>query len=216
MKRYQSIQFREMVQRPEQYLGLLLEKLDSIISKLWKKDHSAPSICRQLNELFESDKIKFEFKPESKEENIILKGHYNVDTFYIVLFCGFNLEKIQYTKEDIEDFIEDFTEVVGHELIHRLQYVNDKVKEARAYNLSDTKELLKYLSNPKEIMAHAWQIVQSFKLLGFYRELIYQVINNRNNKIINIIYILNMYRNHFDSNSEVWKRLLKYIYQYAE
>lgn len=209
---------KEGIQKPERYLDLLLNKIDELKKDIRNKDISAPALCKYLSNQFVNDKIIFEFIPNSniKSDAGILKANYNVDTNNIKLLCDFELEQIQYNDEDFSFFKDDFSELVGHELTHRLQFVKDKVKIVKDYNIETKEGLIEYLSDKKEIMVHAWQIVQAFKLLGASNENILSFLKIKNNHIAKFNYVLAVYQNNFDITSPVLKKLYKYIYLYAE
>jgi len=223
MKRYKSFiserlyedYLMEGVLHPETYLSILIDKMNDLKNKIINQNHSSKYICDFLTNEFKFDKINFIFRPSTinSKKDAIDKASYNVDTEDINIYCNFNLEKIQYGIEDFENFKSDFEELVGHELIHRLQFVNNKDKVAQTISL-ETNGLIKYLSNVQEIMTHAWQTSQAIKLLGFDKESLSKFLSI--DKLVRKIYTLSLYKNNFDKNSPVLKRFYKYLYMYFD
>lgn len=155
---------------------------------------------------FKDDKILFEY---AKGDGILQKARYNVNTSDIHLI---------YDEDSYDIFLDFFKEMLGHELIHRLQYLKDKAKIVKSYkDISKEEDLIKYLSDKKEIMSHAWQTIQAFKMCGLSNKDIFNYINGSiklSSHILlnNIIY--RMYKKYFTKDSKVFKQYYKYMYEY--
>jgi len=210
--------FREGVLRPEKYLSLLVEKLQKLKKLFLNKKYSNDSICKSLTNYFKNEKIVFIYDETANSSEGLTKGGYNIDTNEIILKCDSGLNFIL---KDVYDIFEtDFYEMVGHELIHRLQYLNSTKNTFKKYNTLDEKQILFYLSDKKEIMSYAWQTIEIFKMLRLNKKVILQIIKNPEAKENNYFVIRNdiffLYRKYFDSNSVIYKLFVKYIYMYLD
>jgi hypothetical protein len=98
-----------------------------------------------------------------------------------------------------------------------MQYLKDKKKYI---GVMSNENRIVYLSKPKEIMAHAWEIVQEFKLFGKNNEAIRMILkSNRDSENLKWLLFsarLKMYYNSFEPTSKTMKLLYKYIYEYTE
>jgi len=210
----------EMVQRPENYINILIEKIKNFYEK--NEFLNLNDLIVSINSYFINEKIEFiEREKSSKFDSGLFSAGYKPKTDTIILFYTTDISnafKIKNKKHDYTDFkwfLDDFIDFIGHEIIHRMQSVNDKVNNIKA--MSNENEKLHY-SQPKEIMAYVWLIVQTFKMNGKDNDYIKFVLSNKrddhNIKIINYIPAFKKYYNLFDKDSNVMKLLYKYIYQY--
>ncbi len=98
-----------------------------------------------------------------------------------------------------------------------MQYLKDKKKQVG--NMSDENRIA-YLSKPKEIMAHAWEIVQEFKLFGKNNEATRMILkSNRDEENLKWLMFsdrLKEYYTSFKVTSKTMKLLYKYLYEYTE
>lgn len=108
---------------------------------------------------------------------------------------------------NINEMLQEFIKMLRHEGVHRSQvdkYVEHDIKE------TDVSNTVEYLSHPREIMAMARTIVDELK--EHPRELEYFKKTKRiNNKICPT---LDFYKHNFANDDAVYKRLMKYVYQY--
>jgi len=149
--------------------------------------------------------------------------------------------------DNYEKMIEKFLGSMGHELVHRGQQIAIKYENIRHMvfkNISDvtltgytTWEILKnelegkdieiksrvirhikYLNLPQEIMAHAWKIVNNFRLNGIKDENIKRLLATHNEIKLNLGgQILKDYHLFFPIKSgDTLKNLYKYMYFYLE
>jgi hypothetical protein len=211
----------EAVINPEEYLKDVEKKLDKFLLKNTNKNNNAKFICFKLGFLFSNERIQFIYQNKilnGAEKYIkygINKGATQPDkSATIGIFCNDILRNIQ--KDDIfrNEFKKWFLFILKHELIHRGQNLKIQDSEIRAEVMAKNyKNKIEYLSDPQEIMARAWEIVELFKI--YY--------NLSNNKIIEILKksdnfmgneTLYVYRHTFNNDSKQIKLLYKYIYLY--
>ena len=227
MEKYENILindpsiFEENILNPESYLGVIENKFNILKTQILKGDHSSQWLCDFFTQKFKSDKIVFVNNLQSSIESTgVYKGAYEPNKNLIYLYCDFNIEDIQYNEDDYDFFKIDCIEFCGHELVHRLQFVKDKIKNISTHKAKNGRdELIKYLSDSKEIMAHAWQIVQIYKFYmgkNLDKDFLLKKIAERNVKYIGSNKILWLYLKYFDKNSKVFKLLYKYIYLYLQ
>lgn len=231
MKKYKRISgeyvdkdhiFYEKVQRPENYLNIIKDKFIQANKKEYK---DLNSLLIYLTKIFDNDKIIFkEYTKQLKYSSGIVSAGYNPNTNEIYLFYtnhierAFKIKDIEYDSEYFNLFMENLHDFLGHEIIHRMQYLNDKKK---IIGVMSTKNKIKYLEKPKEVMAHAWEIGQEFKLYGKTNEQIKMILKANRNEEENMKWLLfssrlKTYYENFDSNSKTIKLLYKYIYLYIE
>jgi hypothetical protein len=212
----------EMVQRPENYYTIIKEKIEVFRNR--NIFESLDDLIISLNSYFIDEKIIFiSSKTKMKFDSGLTSAGYNPKTNELYLFYNSDISnafKMENKEQDIYDykwFLEDLEGFIGHEIIHRMQYFKDKIKDVGVMSKENRK---KYLAKPKEIMAYAWQIVQTFKLNGKDDDFIKFVLGSKrdleNVKIINFIPMLAEYYNTFDKDSNTMKLLYKYIYQYVD
>ncbi len=230
MKRYKCIKesyvdenhiFYEKVQKPENYLKIIIDKIVELNKQQYK---NLQDIINTLNTNLYHEKIIF--KPSSKEPKYnsgIVSAGYQPKTNEILLFYSPKIERAfkiigkGYDSEYFDIFLENVYDLLGHEIIHRMQYLKDKKKYIGV--MSDENRIA-YLSKPKEIMAHAWEIVQEFKMFGKNNEAIRMIFkSNRDSENLKWLLFsarLKMYYTSFESTSKTMKLLYKYIYEYTE
>jgi len=212
----------EMVLHPDSYVNILTEKIINFYNK--NEFNNLKDLIDSLNSYFIIEKIEFiKGKKLLKFDSGIDSGGYNPKNNKIIFFYtediinAFKFKNIKNDYEDFKWFLEDFKDYLGHETIHRMQSIEDKVKYIKA--MSGENEKLHY-SQPKEIMAYAWLIVQTFKMNGKDEDYIKFILSGKrdlnNVKVINYIPAFKKYYNLFDKDSKVMKLLYKYIYLYMD
>jgi len=212
----------EMVLHPNNYVNLMKDKLNLFYNKNDFMD--LKDLIISLNSYFLNEKIEFKKSPLVEPfGNGLLKGGYQPKTGTIYLFYdnniidSFKLQNNKNLNTDFKWFLETFEELLGHEVVHRLQFLKDNIKKIGVMSDKNEKE---YLAQPKEVMAYAWQIVQTFKMYKYDNEFIRFILKDREDteslKNINYIPMFKKYYNYFPKNSNVIKLLYKYIYLYTE
>jgi hypothetical protein len=213
--------FYEKVQKPENYLNIIKDKIINLHKQEYK---NIDDIITNLNNTFKTEKIIFlKYSHELKYSSGISSAGYNPKTNYIYLFYtnqigkAFKIKNEEYDSEYFNLFIENLHDFLGHEIIHRMQFLKDKKKEI---GIMSTENRIKYLSKPKDVMAHAWEIVQEFKLYNKsdleIRMLLKSKRDEYNLKWLMFSPRLKTYYTSFDINSKTMKLLYKYIYEYTE
>ena len=101
--------------------------------------------------------------------------------------------------------------MLRHEGVHRSQvnkYVEHDIEE------TDVTDVKKYLSHPREIMAMARTIVDELKEHPKELEEFKRTKKIKTGFRGSVCHTLDLYKDNFDSDSLVYKRLMKYVYQY--
>jgi len=205
---------KEAVIFPDVYIQSMLETITSYVQNFLKKSYNAKQITELLTRIFLKDKILFVLQSNIEAEGEVLnRSGFKQKTGYFLMFCNPNITNIQKDKESYKSFCYEFMDLIGHEMIHRIQYINSK--EQWIVKLQNTKNPKKYLFDPHEIMAYAWQIIQYFKLQNYTNKQIKEILSSTNNEKLNCR-TLKAYHYFFDKDSDVIKRLYKYMYQYLD
>lgn len=178
------------------------------------------SIMFYLNtKLYNKYLIKFEIGSESL--NYTSDAEYDIRTNTITIKLSpmsFSLNSYSF-----DNFIKTMKEVIGHELIHRIQYARKKYIKLVS---EDNKEYTaKYLANKDEIMSFAFQTIEWFRNEGLLDNEISNKLKKARNKDtwvdfekgkVYSMYFLDLYLNRFDKDSPVIKRYFKYMQEYLE
>jgi hypothetical protein len=146
-------------------------------------------------------------------------GYYIPNEDKIIIFVDeFNYEEF---KENFNEWLEDFTDVIEHELIHKeqsfrskdelskdiIRYRNKKIDELlipheiMAYAKDASKELFRYSGNDKE---------KSIKFIKNVTK--YMKIEDIKDKIERNLPVISMYYYEVDKNT--WKKFINKVYEY--
>lgn len=162
-------------------------------------------------------KIKFDYL-RAELDVYTSSGRYepNDDTLHIIL-SDKTLKKNP-TENDYKEFVNDFSLMVGHELIHRFEAIkmNNIELANRLLKVSILKQKL-YYGSKYEIMAYAWQIVNTFRLFGKIDSDIKIML--RSNSDVKFKYgdlMLKKYHDIFTIQDAELKLLYKYMYLYLK
>lgn len=221
MKRYN--QLSEAVQRPENYLQLIYETLEKNKNKIINSNlDSVIDFCNKFNFILKKFKIKLNQDLSNKksrylgltEDAEMLFDRKNT----IIVYCNNDILSIK-DKKNYYIFITGFLDIVGHEIVHRLQI--NRIKEKEILNILSTKEIenqKEFLSNKQEMMAYAWQIIQEFRALNYNDNEILKVIKAdwkyTMSALLPRIYFIYLNVFQFNKENKVLKRLHKYMYEY--
>jgi len=215
--------FKEGVLHPE---VMLKEIEDTIISEEKNIIDACSSINTLENKLtrllYNKHSIIFAHLPIDDDKDSVGMGNFDGEKnleIIIVLFQNAQEKCIS----NFKDFSNDVFSHIGHELVHRIQYIVSKGK-----NTTWVKSLSKKaLSNNKELMSYAWQIIQVWKAQGLSNHDIIKLINSEvkgdsENKLENMALkfksntYMYFYYFHFANSDKAMKQLYKYIFQYLD
>lgn len=225
-----GVSLKEKVVFPDNYS----KEIQKIISGKWFKyvifKYREPqNLLKKLNKLFKHFKISFEFDPVPKGGDSIVSLGFNgagtlsdkYNSIFIVL--NKNFFKSSSSEDNFNKMCKGFINLLNHEIIHRQQktfVANEKLKRDIYDNSPNDSDKVYYYSK-YEIMAHAYTIIQDWKLLGNMTDT--DIINSLRTKRFQDISKLwdysNAFRNYtvlFDMDSDVIKLLYKYIYMYLK
>jgi hypothetical protein len=204
----------------------IIDILESIKEDLIGKDYGNLEIENILNKTFNKYRINFErgFNEITKddwEEVGIIEGYiYENGEIYIVYDNNFYLTFEDYYLWDT--FKKVCASIISHELTHRDQFIKilknqNYVKPVSIITNSS------YLSDDKEIQAFARQALEEYIQLGYNKNQILQLIKTPTGSNISqaskeesdsFWYYYDYFSDPQYGNPKVWKKFLKYMYQY--
>lgn len=159
----------------------------------------------------------------------IINGHAIIDDGYIVIDLQVDdmTEILNYYIEDKKDiqwtsFLKNLREVILHEIVH-LEQSSKRPKGIENDQFNKLKKRygdMMYYNKKDEIMAHAGGVVRQLENNGYKKEKIKEMIKNPG-RYENILRVKSdSYETFYDAlaknNPKIWKRFLKYIWQYIE
>lgn len=150
---------------------------------------------------------------QNSHNRIFIGGSYNNILKLISIKCTKEVEGVIISKQDYTDYIiKDLMEILGHEIVHRMQY-SKKDMDKFEYRLANTQK--QYLADRDEMMSYAWQIVEWYKVSGLSSDDIKIIIKdeyniNRKNTPLYVYYQT------FKDDKQYLNQLYKYIYMYLE
>ena len=216
MKRYQSLfdciftgSIKEAIINPK-YMQELIQLLKDNQPQISTHVFSF-KMAEILSKILKSYKIDFEIINDISSDRFLKTGRYDHTTMTITLFGVYNnLYKIIQSEESFNKFLKEFKELAGHELIHREQYVKD-VSIFLTHKATD--DIKTYLSDKKEIMAYAWQIVEYMRY-SLTDHQIYSLLKSDNSEKYEYHNALFQYHKHFTIQDKELQLFYKYMYLY--
>ena len=166
-----------------------------------------------LNGQFQNKKILFKYNYRLPEDIFTSLNTFNKKTSEIIVYIGPKIHLLN--GSNFQELINDLLHLIGHELIHREQFLRmDYIKNIESYAFTDKK---KYLSNKQEIMAYAWQIINSFRLHGALDSDIQKILKTNSNIKFQLGgKVLADYHDLFTIDDKELKLLYRYMYLYSE
>lgn len=211
----------EGIIRPNKYTN----EISAIVkrnSNLLSQNDNENNIIFLLNSLlYNKYKIHFIYDENSNRNLPISIAAYNYKNNDIEV--GITDTLLNNTKDNgiLKQLFEQIELIIGHEIIHRLQFGQNKIKKLmnkyNVENIDDLNQVRKYLSDKDEIMAYAWQIVEFFKVHDYSKEKIKTLLQS--NHLDNEKYQyepLYYYHKVFTINDTPLKLLYKYMYSYLD
>jgi hypothetical protein len=236
MKRYKPFKFNdtEVIERAKKshFFNEAVFRSDNYANELYSlmiktlKDNKNPSlkydvqICKFLTSIF--SKYNIIFIPEGNYYNNGFASGINEmqsgeQTLLIKVLCSLSIDKIFDSPIIQQEFLKEFKQLISHELVHRGQYIifnKNKVIKDKIY-FSKNKTGLAYYSQKHEIMAYACLIVEELRFQDLTDKDILLFCKNRENFKNYSCETFDMYKEVY-GNSNVFERLLKYIYEYLK
>jgi uncharacterized protein YfkK (UPF0435 family) len=211
----------EAVFRPDNYAKELYNIMVDIIggnqnSKL-KYDYQ---ICKLLTDHY--SKYNIVFIPEGEYYNNGYKSGINSmesgeKSLLIRVLCSLSIDTLFKSQDVRREFLKDFKQLISHELVHRGQYISFTINNVKKdlIQFSKNKTDLAYYSLKPEIMAYACLIVEELRYQDLEDVEILKFINKRENFKQYECRVYDLYKE-FYGDSNVFERLLKYIYEYIK
>jgi hypothetical protein len=197
----------------------IIQKVKEVKNKIFQCT-SIDSIISMLNKLLASRKIKFGFTRGLLNEYIAYGGFIPSTQELTFIFTS----KIQdFIDKDIDknvefkQFLNSLQRPLGHELIHREQFLKVAYEEKRKEIFKKSSSIKdKYYSNKHEMMSYAWQIINEFRMNGIEDSSIKKILATKSEVKLEIGGpILKDYHKYFPGQ-EVLKGLYKYMYMYLD
>ena len=219
MRRYNPLY--EYVIKPEEYLNNIQQIIDNSFGSVFSKDNSLQKLCKQLTKLFRNNKIKFipgnnqtgieEYVFYGINEGASLPDEYGT----IGIFCNPLLTHCIDNQGFFTQFKKWFLFICKHELVHRGQALQIKDAKLRSEVLQkDTNDIIIYLSDPQEVMARAWEIIELFRFNNYGDARILKTLQKKDIEKYQIK-TLKVYHDYFEDTQTI-KLLYKYMYQYIK
>jgi len=211
-----SADLLEAVFIPKKEVIAILELLNKNKSIIFKQKLQDYELCKYLSSILKSYKILFTYEKleDDEENNFFLKGSYNHISDIISIPC---LSKINYISEDnyFNLFLKTFQLLIGHELVHRMEYIQ-RALEKLSNKIGKDKDPKKYLSDPDEIMAYAWQTVEELRYRFGDDQEILNLIKSDSPIKYRVSYALTIYKTNFSLDEKLLKLFYKYVYMYLD
>ena len=215
----------EAVIRSDRYVSIVINEFRKLLQENnGKKFRFVYDACLFLTNTFSKYNFEFieKYDTDNNYQSGIDKGATTPGNLKIIFFCNASLGDLFTNKELQKRFLIDFDEILGHELIHRGQFLNVQGNKLRAeiFKLkpddsmgNDYNKEMHYYSRKGEIMAYAWMIIEELRFNGYTTDKILNIIKN-NIPTENESVILEQYRKLFTIDDVQLKRLYKYIMVY--
>lgn len=173
-----------------------------------------------LNNFLVKRKIKFLYTGKDNKD-IIPIGGTSIKNQDILIYCSSRFQELLESTGNnniFEEFLTNVFRILGHELIHREQILRIKRQDLiDSIHKKSSEDKRKYYSNKYEIMAYAWQIVNSMRMSNLSDSSIKKILSlNSKTKFDLGGDILQIYHNLFKDSSSIIKRLYKQMYEYLE
>jgi hypothetical protein len=215
----------EAVYRPDKYVDILYNQMKNIIKiNAGKKFKYNEKLVLYLSEQFKEFNIEFDYSGHSFNDggdtgiNVMVIGSKTLD---IIIYCSPSIEKLFIDKDFQLDFLSSFKQLIGHELIHRSQFISirnyrNKVKINRYINSPKYQTEVAYFADKAELMSYAWQIIEELRFQGADDKDVLEYIKDtgKHPEYYCLVYeeiYLKYYR-----NTKVINQLIKYIYEYLK
>ena len=140
------------------------------------------------------------------------------NTLVIIIFCSPSIKDLFIDKNIEIKFLQTFKELIGHELIHRSQFINRHLNKSESNIIKGPpQEFKKYVSQKTEIMSYAWQIIEELRFKGFAdKEILNYIQSKRSNENLNPDNSMLDYYIYNFRDTSVLNLLFKYMYEYIE
>lgn len=184
-----------------------------------------------LNLALDDRKIKFKHVSINSKD-MFLGATTNIRTKFIIVNMSNKIADMIINKKLNQEFLDGFS-IIGHELEHREQILRIKYEELRdkiftamakrSKDVSDNPTVLNfqvsYLSDVREIMSYAWQIVNNFRVRGIEDYWIKKFLSSEDSMKFKLGgQVLEDYHTVFNKikSNTALKLLYKYMYQYLD
>lgn len=194
-----------------------LENLELLLYKnsnyIIKNNHDFNDFTYKINNVLENHKIQFIYSSNAPIEKFIIQGTYSRKEDMILLYYSSKIEKLD--ESNYKEFVNNFKNQIGHELVHREQSI--RVKQDEYWKRSQNKDDSQYLSDKREVMAYAWEFINTFRMSGISDKNIKRILQTDSNIKLSIGGIIfQKYHKIFPKNGTILKLLYKYMYLYLE
>lgn len=203
----------EAVFVPRKEVESILNLLRNSKQEIFNKKLQNEQLCKQLSGILKNYKILFVDIREENEDNFFKKGQFNQISDIISILCFSGINYIIKDDRYFELFIKKIQVLIGHELVHRMQYIQ-RALENLSYKTGES--FKKYLSDPDEVMSYAWQAVEELRFrFGDDNEII-SLIKTESPIKYRVSFALTIYKTEFKIDEKPMKLLYKYMYMYLD
>ena len=204
----------EAVLIPKQEVFEIIQLLIKNKKEIFVNKNKEEKLCYQLDKILQKYKISFSYDNNNRKDVFIPKGFHEQTNNFIYMICSSRIDLINENDKYFYDFLDEFKVLIGHELVHRMQFIqrNHKI----VLNSSDQENIKEQLSGNQEIMAYAWQAVEELRYrFGNDKEILehikkYDLMFFRHSAILSAYYSL------FEKDDSILKKFYKDMYLYLE
>ncbi len=217
MKRYKryfetcpGLKINEAVIIPVEYLKILQDIFITNKKNIILNSSNNNSFVAFLNSLYNMYNIFFIDSNITKKDYVCLKAKYEPDKNVIIIYM--TSDSNFYLSVNFNLVWNSIKYMLGHELVHQVQYIRQKVKQD--FVKYEETDLRKYYSDKKEIMSFAWQAIFLYLCFNRSKTEIIKALKNENEDINKYNVVVEQYYSLFEKDSKQLKLFLKYCYLY--
>lgn len=204
----------EAVLIPKQEVSEIIQLLVKNKKELFVNKNKEEKLCYQLDKILQKYKISFSYDSDNRNDVFFSKGFHEQTNNFIYMICSTRIDLINENDKYFYDFLKEFNALIGHELVHRMQFIQRRHKII--LNTSDQENIKEQLRGNQEIMAYAWQAIEELRYrFGKDKEILehikkYDLMFFRHSAILSAYYSL------FEKDDPILKKFYKYMYLYLE
>ena len=204
----------EAVLIPKQEVSEIIQLLVKNKKELSVDKNKEEKFCYQLDDILKKYKISFSYDDSLRNDVFFPRGFHEQRNNIIYFICSSRISLINENDKYFYDFLDGFKLLIGHELVHRMQFIQRSHKII--LNNSNQEDIKEQLSGNQEIMAYAWQAVEELRYrFGNDKEILehikkYDLMFFRHSTILSAYYSL------FEKDDPILKKFYKDMYLYLE
>lgn len=222
-QRYVPI-FKEDVLRVDKYFNIIQKDVLNFVNSHKESDFiSDRDLVEKLKIYLDTYKIILETYEEIDDGYITFAGTDKVSN--IILIINYHkvykgIRNIFSNEFALKEFLNDFRILCKHELIHRFQLYQRKIKSSKtSLTKNNFDSEFAYYSNPMEIMTYAFHFIEHLRIEGRHdNEILAFLRDNKESILQRISPTYKVYFELFNNekNKNIFNKFKKYIYMYLK